>query len=188
MSSVDIVIILILLWGAYRGWKAGMVKEIFSTCGFAVGLVAACLLYKTVGEHLSPAFGSGSMASYGGCVLAFILIWVVVPILFGVLANVLTKTVKVFCLGPVNKIVGLLIGAAKYFALMSLAYSAMAYVGIISPEKKAASAFYPYITVIGNQVFGDKTLAEKDAEENEKTVIITFDRDKDKKDATNRGE
>lgn len=183
MSPVDIIIIIILLWGAYRGWKAGLVKEVLSTCGFIVGLIAAALLYKTVGAHLTPALGSGSVASYAGCVLAFILIWVVVPIIFGMVANVITKTAKALFLGPVNKLLGMIVGVAKYFVLISFVFYGMAYVGIISPKKREASKFFPYITIVGQRVLGDKIVAEERADNEEKTVIIHFDRDNNKKNA-----
>ena len=94
MSSVDIIIVIVLLWGAWRGWRSGFIKEVFSTVGIVVGLVLAATFYSVLGEHFAPALGSGSKASFAACVLAFILIWVVVPILFGLVANALTRTVK----------------------------------------------------------------------------------------------
>ncbi len=184
MSPVDIIFIIILLWGAFRGWKDGLIKEVFSSCGVVVGLIVAIMFYKTLGEQFCPALGSGSMASYLSCVLAFILIWVVVPIIFGMVANVLTRAVKVMCLGPLNKALGLVLGTLKFFVFISFVFSAMSYVGVISQERKQKSVFYPYVTVLGNLVLGDEPLAQDKIEEDEesKTVIIRFDRDKEKED------
>ena len=109
MSSVDIIIVIILLWGAWRGWRSGLIKEIFSACGFVVGLVLAAMFYGVVGEHFAPALGSGSKASFAACVLAFILIWVAVPIIFGFVANALTKGIKALHAGPLNSLLGMVV-------------------------------------------------------------------------------
>ena len=179
MLSVDTVIILILLWGAWKGWKAGLIKEAVSTGGVLVGLIVAVLLYKVLGEYLTPALGSGSLASYIGCVLAFVLIWVIVPIFASIMAKTLTKAVKGSLFGPLNSLLGMLLGALKFFILVSFVFSAMSYVGIISEQKKKESKFYPFVTTVGNLVLGKSTIAEESGKNKEKTVIIKFDRNRD---------
>lgn len=172
MSTVDIIIILILLWGAWRGWHSGFVKEVFSACGFVAGLVLAALFYSVLGEHLAPALGSGSKASFAASVMAFILIWVVVPILFGVVANVLTKGVKTLCLGLPNSVLGMLVGVAKYFILISVVFSAMSYVGILSEEKRQESLLYPYITVVGNTIYEHRSIVTESDLLKDDTVYV----------------
>lgn len=172
MSSVDIIILLILVWGGFRGWRSGLIKEVFSSLGIVVGLVVAILFYSQLGEYFTPALGSGSVASFVSSVLAFIIIWVVVPIVLGVVANVLTRTVKGLHAGVPNRLLGLLVGVLKYFVLISFVFSAMAYVGIISEEKKDASVFYPYITVLGNSVYEGRSVAEESGKLRDDTVFI----------------
>lgn len=189
MLSVDAVIVLILLWGAWRGWKSGFIKEVFSTCGLVVGLLAAVLFYKTLGEHFTPVLGSGSIASYAGCVLAFVLIWVLVPVLAGMVANVMTKAVKSVFLGPLNSLLGMLLGTVKFLILISFVFSAMSYVGIVSERKKNASRLYPYVTALGDLALGGSTIAEESGKTKDKTVVIRFDRShKEGKDGAERGE
>lgn len=188
MSSVDIIIVLILLWGAWRGWKSGFIKEVFSTCGLIVGLIVAVLFYKTLGEYFAPALGSGSIASYAGCVLAFVLIWVLMPVFASIGANVLTKAVKGGLIGPLNSLLGMVLGAVKFLILISFVFSAMSYVGIISEQKKNSSQLYPYVAAMGNIVLGKSTVAEESGKLKDKTVIIKFNRGhKGEKDATKRG-
>lgn len=179
MSSVDIIILVILLWGAFRGWKSGFIKEVFSSVGIVAGLVVAILFYSQLGEYFTPALGSGSVASFTSSVLAFIIIWVVVPIVLSVVANVLTRTAKGLHAGPLNSISGLLVGMLKYFVLISFVFSAMAYVGIISEQKKNASLFYPYITLLGNTVYEGRSVAEESGELKDDTVIIPVRHHKD---------
>lgn len=172
MSSVDIIIVLVLLWGAWRGWRSGFIKEVFSTVGIVVGLVLAASFYSVLGEHFAPALGSGSKASFAACVLAFIVIWVVVPILFGLVANALTKTVKALHIGSLNALLGLAVGAIKYFLLLSVVFSAMAYVGILSEEKKQESKLYPYITVVGNAIYEHRDIVTESGKLKDDTVYV----------------
>lgn len=190
MSIIDIIIVLILIWGAWRGWKSGLVKEVASTLGFVVGLIVAVMLYKTVGEYLTPALGQGSVVEYIGYILAFILIWVIVPIILGEVANVLSKAFHTMRLGVLDNVFGLILGFIKYFLLISLAFYALNYVGLISEERKNSSKLYPYISVVGQVVLGDTTIAEASGQLKDKTVVIEFDReDKNTEtDAANGGE
>jgi uncharacterized membrane protein required for colicin V production len=50
MAQIDVVILLIAIWGAYRGWKNGLLKEVVSTLGFLLGLLIAYLLYARCGD------------------------------------------------------------------------------------------------------------------------------------------
>lgn len=187
MSSIDIIIVIVLLWGAWRGWRSGFIKEVFSTVGFVVGLVLAATFYSVLGEQFAPALGSGSKASFAACVLAFILIWVVVPILFGLVANVLTKTVKALHVGPLNSLLGMVVGVVKYFVLLSVVFSAMSYVGILSEDKKQESALFPYITVIGNAIYENRSIAiEKgNVDGKDDTVYVKVNGDSDTKPINN---
>lgn len=176
MSAVDIVIVLILLWGAHSGWKAGFMKEVFSVCGFAVGLLIAVLAYKLFGEHLCPALGSHSTLSFCLYMFAFVALWVIVPVLLGTWAVKMGSRIKDPFEGWVCKLTGALVGLVKYYVLISFVFSAMAYVGVINQQKKSESLFYKYVSVLGDAVFQEKTILEESGELDEKTVIIKFDR------------
>ena len=92
MAQIDIVIILIMVWGAYRGWKNGLLKEIVSMLGFLLGLFVAYHLYAQFGDYLSPHISSNSnVGMIVGRLLAFIFLWVVTPIVLGLVAKMFTK-------------------------------------------------------------------------------------------------
>lgn len=190
MSAVDIVIIGILLWGAFRGWKAGFIKELLSTGGLIGGLIIAAIIYHLFGEYLTPLLGSGSQMSFISSVLVFIAIWIIVPILFSVIASLLTKIAKTLFLGPINKVGGLIVGTVKYYVLISFVFCAMAYVGLLSESKRLSSVLYPYVTMLGDVVYGGHRIAPKADNDRDTTIIITFDRnnkEKNKTDVSDRG-
>lgn len=185
MSAVDIVIIGILLWGAFRGWKAGFIKELLSTGGLIGGLILAAIIYRLFGEHLSPILGSGSQLSFFSSVLVFIAIWIVVPIILSVVATLLTKIARTLFIGPLNKVGGLIVGTIKYYVLISFVFCAMSYVGLLSESKRKASILFPYVTMLGDIVYNNQSLASKHDNQRDTTIIITFDRNNKEKNKTN---
>lgn len=139
MAFIDFIILLLAIWAVYRGWRAGFLKEIISMIGFFVGLFLAAALYSNFGEYLAPKIGASPGVSD---VIAFILIWVVVPILLGMVANILTKALKGMKLGLPNSILGAALSTMKYLVLMSCIFNVMSAIGITGPEKTKDSVLY----------------------------------------------
>jgi membrane protein required for colicin V production len=157
MSTLDIAIILLICWSVYHGWKQGLLKEIISMVGFFIGLFVAFQLYTTFGDALAPHISSNSgVGGFFGKVIAFIAIWIIVPILLGIVGNILTKSLKGLHLGFPNSVGGMLVSLFKYLILMSFVLCAMGFVGIVSPEKKQSSHFYKPVTSIVKDFFVDK--------------------------------
>ena len=91
MPFIDFVILLLVIWALYKGWRQGFLKEIISMVGFVVGLFVAAGLYSSFGEYLSPHIGASPTVAN---ILAFLVLWIVVPIVLGLVANLLTKALK----------------------------------------------------------------------------------------------
>ncbi len=47
MPFIDFVILLLVIWALYKGWRQGFLKEIISMVGFVVGLFVAAGLYSS---------------------------------------------------------------------------------------------------------------------------------------------
>lgn len=156
METIDIAIILLVLWSVYHGWKQGLFKEIISMIGFFVGLFVAFRLYSSFGSYLAPSLSSNAViANYLGKAVAFILIWIVVPILLGVVANILTRSLQGLHLGKLNSLGGAAVSLLKYLVLMSFVFCAMDYVGILNKEKKANAQLYqPVASIVKNFFVG----------------------------------
>ena len=74
---IDIFILILLLSAAFSGWRSGFLKEVVSTVGFLVGLFVEATRYKTFGQYLAV---NGSEANMLTSIIAFLLLWVIVPI------------------------------------------------------------------------------------------------------------
>ena len=111
------IIVGVFLLGAVQGFIKGLVRQVASLVGLVAGLLIARALFGAVGEYLAVQIGT----SVGfGQALAFLLIWVAVPVGLSVVAYLLTKTLELVHLGFVNRWLGAGLGAVKYLLVASL--------------------------------------------------------------------
>ena len=104
MQTIDWILVVLLLLGAIRGWRTGLIKQVVSLGGLIAGLLIAKLCYAMVGDAIAPHIDNHTTLAH---VLAFILIWIAVPVILGVLGEILTTVLdKLFVLGTVNSILG----------------------------------------------------------------------------------
>lgn len=116
MTTIDLILVIVLLWGAIKGWSGGLFRQLVSIGGVLAGLLVARMLYAALGDWMAPQLGAPQTVAR---VLAFILIWVGVPMALSVVAFLLTKTAESLCLGGVNRLAGAGVGVLKYGIVLS---------------------------------------------------------------------
>ena len=100
---IELLCLVILLYGAFRGWKNGLVKEVVSFVGIFLGFYIAYYFYK--------------QAEVG--ILGFLLIWIGVPLVLGILAWLITKVLdNIIVVGTANKLLGAVAGFLKFAFLL----------------------------------------------------------------------
>ena len=143
MTTIDIIILVLIGLGVIMGLMKGFVKQAASIAGLIAGLLVARALFGTVAEWLAPALGTSTTIAQ---ILAFVLIWVAVPLGFAFAASLLTKALEAIHLGWLNRWLGSGVGALKYMLLIGLAIHVIEYVDpkdeIISETKKKESVLY----------------------------------------------
>ena len=143
MEIIDIIILVLIGIGVIQGLMKGSIKELATIVGFVAGLLLARALFGTVAEQLAPALGTSITIAQ---ILAFVLIWVAVPIGCSLLASVLTKALNVVNLGWLNRLAGALLGAVKVMLLVGLGIYVLEYVDpkseMVSKSTKRASLLY----------------------------------------------
>lgn len=88
MATIDIIILAMIGVGVIMGLMKGFVKQMASIVGLIAGLLMARALFGIVAERLAPVLGTSTTVAQ---VLAFILIWVAVPLGFAFVASLLTS-------------------------------------------------------------------------------------------------
>lgn len=151
MTTIDIILLLAIGAGAVRGFMKGFLKQLTSILGLIVGLIAAKALYASLAEELCPAVTDSMTVAQ---VLSFIVIWIAVPLIFTIVASVLTKAMEVISLGWLNRLLGAALGGVKFLLLASLLICVIEFIDpgnqLISETKKEASVlYYPVETFAG---------------------------------------
>ena len=156
MTPLDTIILVILGLGVLLGLIKGALKQL-------AGLLAAKALYATVAEEVfSHVTGNMTVAQ----MLSFLAIWVVVPLLFWVVACVLTKAMDAVYLGWVNRLLGGVLGGVVHALLVSLAICVLEAVDtkndLISKKQKQESVLYYRMEPLAGLFFpAAKTLTEQ---------------------------
>ena len=151
MATIDVIILVMAGVGVVIGFVKGIVRQLASILGFIVGLLAARALYASLAEKLCPALTDSMTAAQ---IISFIVIWVAVPILFALIALLLTNVLNAIYLGWLNRLLGGGLGGLKFLLLSSLLIGVIEYLDpddklISRTKKKESLLYYPMETFAG---------------------------------------
>ena len=143
MTTIDIIILIALGAGVIIGFMKGFIRQLASILGLIVGLLAAKALYTSLAVKLCPTVTDSMTVAQ---ILAFVIIWIAVPLIFTLVASVLTKAMEAVSLGGLNRLRGAGLGALKYLLLVSLVVCVIQFIDtdsqLISQTKKEESLLY----------------------------------------------
>lgn len=143
MTAIDIVILIVLGAGAIVGFTKGFLKQLAGLLGLVAGLLIAKALYATVAERFFLPLTDSLTVAQG---IAFVVIWLAVPLVFLLLATLLTKAMEAVALGWVNRLLGAGLGLLKSALLVSLLICVVEYIDsdntLLKRTKKQESVLY----------------------------------------------
>lgn len=149
-TALDIVVLLMIVFGAVMGALRGLVTEVLSLLAWVAAIVALRMFYDPVAAAASGWVGSSS----GGAVLAFALVFIVTFMLVRIVANNLGARTRASVVGPIDRFLGFgfgalkgLIGAALLFLGISLLLDTAWGRDEPRPEWVRASRTLPLLTV-----------------------------------------
>ncbi len=109
MTWMDIVIVVVFLVFSLLGLARGLVAELFGLLAWVV----AIYLGSHYGEVARPVFESWNIEPRVQAMLACLMVGVVVFTLIAVLGGFLSRSIGASVFAPVNRMLGLLFGAAR---------------------------------------------------------------------------
>lgn len=133
MTFIDVLIVLLLLFGAYRGYAKGGVVTTFKLCGFLVGLLVAYLLNEQLGYEMAPRINTNVTTAR---VICFFLMWIVIPFGMIVVGHMFTHVIEAVKLGIVNRVIGAVLGVAIYFMATSCCIGFLSYTRVGAEQLK----------------------------------------------------
>lgn len=153
MGIIDIVILCVIGVGAFLGFLKGFIRQLASIAGLVVGFFAAKALYLVVAEKISLYTPDTSMSVLQ--IIAFIAIWIIVPLLFALIGSFFTRTMEMLSLGGINRFLGFLLGGAKWILIVGLLINVLDFVDadnrfIAQTKKEGSMLYYPIKDIISS--------------------------------------
>ncbi|MGB0881486.1 MAG: CvpA family protein [Vicingaceae bacterium] len=143
MNYFDIIIIIPLIWGAYKGFKKGIIIEVASFIALGLGIWGGIKFSSISAKYLSEVF---DIAENIMPLISFAVTFILIVIAVFTLAKMLQKIIKMVALGFVNKAAGALFGMLKFGLILSVVINFTniinKQISFIEPEMKNSSILY----------------------------------------------
>ena len=120
MNLFDIIILAVLILFALKGLARGLVNETSSLTGLILGGWLAYRFYPALSVPIRTTL---HLPEHVSAFLAFILLLLVTGIVAHIAGNILTAALKLVMLGSINRLGGILIGAAEGALLLCMLFS-----------------------------------------------------------------
>lgn len=154
MTAIDFLFLILLAVGAVSGFLKGFVRQLATLFGLIAGLFVAKALYLSVAGKLAPAIIDSMTAAQ---IIAFIAIWVLVPLVCTIIASLLTRFLEAVSLGGINKLLGLLAGMVLTILILSMILNIIDFLDptgrFITQSTKHQSVLYYFIKDIISYFF-----------------------------------
>ncbi|MBR1630450.1 MAG: CvpA family protein [Paludibacteraceae bacterium] len=121
MNALDIVLLIILAFGTYRGFRHGLMREIATV----VILVAGVFLTKRFAPYVATMLVQHEVEAQHAHTLSYIIAFILIAIAIRLCAGLLTRLIESIDLGVINTLGGLLFGLMKYALTASIIINAI---------------------------------------------------------------
>lgn len=142
MNFIDIVALIAVGFGAFRGFQNGVIKEVTGLLGLIVGVWAGLRLSFFFADYYRDNFDI--LENYIP-LLAFLTAFLLGVLAVWLAGKLLNKFVNSIALGLPNKLGGVVFGAAKWAFLVGTVLSLVINAQIISKETQESSVSYPIL-------------------------------------------
>lgn len=154
MNYLDIIILAIVAWSLFRGFKNGLFKEIASVAALILGIWGSIRFSGFTETKLVEYFDL--QTQYLG-LIAFIITFIVVVVLIHFLANALDKLLKAVALGFVVRILGMVFAVLKSVLILSVVFLVLSTLDrnskLITVEQKQESVLYSTVADFAPMLF-----------------------------------
>ena len=158
MNFIDIFLLVPIIYAAWKGFKHGLIIEIFTLLALFVGLYAGIHFSDLTANFLRKNL---ELSSKYVPVIAFTITFLGIGAMVYFLGKTIEKIIKVTQLTPINKLAGVFFSVLKYIYILStlliLLESYDEKIGFFPPKMKEASLLYhPIMQVSKSSIPGMK--------------------------------
>ncbi len=173
MNYIDILLGIILLLAAFRGFRKGFVTEAASLAALILGIWGAIKFSTLTSDYLIRNFNLQTEYLY---LISFLITFLIIVILVRIFGSSVNKLIQVAMLGFLNKLAGLIFGVLKTALVLSVLILALDMIDetkqIIPENAKARSHFYEPVRKLAPSVLPFiKGLIEPETKSNDEKII-----------------
>ncbi len=117
MNVIDIVLLIPLAWGAYKGFSRGIVQEIAQLAALLAGVFAGLHLSDWLSSFLISVFNTGPENTK---LIAFLIAFLGAMALVFFISKSIGKVIDSLHLGLPNRLAGAVFASAKYILIISV--------------------------------------------------------------------
>ena len=140
MNFLDVLIIIPAIWAGFRGFKNGLVKEVFSLIAFVLGLYLSYRFSNVLGEKID---------SSSSTLIAFAIIFTATLALTFLVGRYVDKVIKIIVPDFIDRLCGICFGILKVVmicsALLYLIQQADDQKVVLKSEVVQDSVLYEYV-------------------------------------------
>ena len=117
MNNLDLFFGLLLIYGAYSGFKKGIISQLGSLVGLFAAFFFAITFYSNLNYKIKHILNIDAIYI---SILSFTLIFILTILIIKIISKLITNLFKAISLGLVNQLIGAFFGSLKYLVLISL--------------------------------------------------------------------
>jgi len=146
MRALDLIILVLIGYGAVRGYMKGVIMEVANILAILIGLYATIHFSHFVGTYLSTHFSWDN--SYIKPV-AFVITFIAFLLLIQLIARLIDKTLKKIGLGIFIRIAGVLVGMIKMILIIGSLLFVLQYLNTRTNNQLSESKFLSESHLVG---------------------------------------
>lgn len=154
MNILDIIILILLAWGAFRGFTQGFILQVVTFIALIIGVWASIAFSDNMSGFLTKNMDiTGKYLP----VLSFVLIFVLVVVIAHLIGMLLTRFIEITSLGWLNRLGGVAFGILKMAFIVSVLLTIQnrmkEKIHIISEKQIQTSLLYKPVSSLAPAVF-----------------------------------
>lgn len=146
MKTLDIILLIPLVFGAVLGFKKGLLLEIFGVLAFVLAIIGGFKLMEVGMVYLKQYIENfDQLLPF----ISFLIIFLAIIILVNMLGKLLKKAIDLTLLGGFDKFAGAILGLVKWAIGVSILLWLVNNFGMELPGQDEELVLYPYLTELG---------------------------------------
>ena len=149
MKTLDVILLIPLVFGAVAGFRKGLLIELIGIIAFVVAIIAGFKLME-VGITILTDYieGYSELLPF----LSFLIIFLAIILLINMLGRLLKKMIDMTLLGGFDKAAGGIVGLVKWAIGVSILLWLCVNFGIELPGEDEELVLYPFLVELGPNI------------------------------------